>query len=168
MATVEEHSLLAKLDSVAPLAKFDAFPKLPSTYKARSESRGFMTLFVAILAVLLVLNDVGEYIWGWSDYEFSVDNNKTPFLNINLDMVVAMPCGCEWVSLRFYPFSLCVCLKLCWGEIGDTSLGECRYMGTFRNDSGENCEIIHSLWATTVVGGPYSQHTGCIYAYSPA
>ncbi len=121
MATVEEHSLLAKLDSVAPLAKFDAFPKLPSTYKARSESRGFMTLFVAILAVLLVLNDVGEYIWGWSDYEFSVDNNKTPFLNINLDMVVAMPCGCEWVSLRFYPFGFCAGERLRtlqWGNAG--------------------------------------------------
>ena len=124
MATVEEHSLLAKLDSVAPLAQFDAFPKLPSTYKARSESRGFMTLFVAILAVLLVLNDIGEYIWGWSDYEFSVDNNKTPFLNINLDMVVAMPCGCEWVSLLFCPFGLWVCMELCWDKIGDTSPGE--------------------------------------------
>jgi len=90
----EEPSLLDKLDQVAPLAKFDAFPKLPSTYKARSESRGFMTLFVAFMAFMLVLNDVGEYIWGWPDYEFSVDNNKSSYLNINVDMTVAMPCGC--------------------------------------------------------------------------
>lgn len=95
MAAVAEPSLLDKLDNVASLASLDAFPKLPSTYRARSESRGFMTLFVALLAVLLVLNDVGEYIWGWPDYEFSVDNNNSPYLNINIDMVVAMPCGCE-------------------------------------------------------------------------
>jgi hypothetical protein len=91
----EEPSLLDKLDSVAPIAKFDAFPKLPSTYKTRSESRGFMTVFVALLAFLLVLNDIGEFIWGWPDFEFSVDSNKNPFLNINVDMVVAMPCGCK-------------------------------------------------------------------------
>ncbi|KAF8963124.1 endoplasmic reticulum vesicle transporter-domain-containing protein [Flammula alnicola] len=96
----EEPSLLDKLDAVAPLAQFDAFPKLPSTYKARSESRGFMTLFVALLAFMLMLNDISEFIWGWTDYEFSVDNNKSSFLNINVDMVVAMPCGFLSVDLR--------------------------------------------------------------------
>ena len=90
----EESSLLDKLDSTT-LAKFDAFPKIPSTYKARSESRGFMTLFVAFLAFMLVVNDIGEYIWGWPDFEFSVDNSPSKYLNINIDMVVAMPCGCE-------------------------------------------------------------------------
>ncbi|KAF8885851.1 endoplasmic reticulum vesicle transporter-domain-containing protein [Gymnopilus junonius] len=98
--TAEEPSLLDKLDQVAPLAKFDAFPKVPSTYKTRSESRGFMTLFVAFMAFMLVLNDVGEFIWGWPDYEFSVDNSKSNYLNINLDMIVAMPCGFLSVDLR--------------------------------------------------------------------
>jgi hypothetical protein len=91
----EEPSLLDKLDKVAPLSQFDAFPKLPSTYKARSESRGFMTVFVAFMAFMLLLNDIGEFIWGWPDYEFSVDKNKSSFLNINVDMVVAMPCNRE-------------------------------------------------------------------------
>ena len=92
-----EPSILQKIDSVvpAPLAKFDAFPKLPSTYKSRSESRGFMTLFVALLALLLMLNDIGEYIWGWRDEEFSIDANKSSFLSINVDVSVAMPCKCE-------------------------------------------------------------------------
>jgi len=96
----EEPSLLDKLDKVAPLAQFDAFPKLPSTYKARSESRGFMTVFVACMAFILLLNDIGEFIWGWPDYEFSVDKNQSSFLNINVDMVVAMPCnrGCPYSS----------------------------------------------------------------------
>lgn len=79
----------------APLAKFDAFPKLPSTYQARTESRGFLTVFVSLVAVLLILNDIGEYIWGWPDYEFSVDKQTRSFMNVNVDMVVAMPCQCE-------------------------------------------------------------------------
>lgn len=95
----EDTSLIDKLDQVAaPLAKFDAFPKIPSTYKARSESRGFVTVFVALLALLLMLNDIGEYIWGWPDHEFGVDTELAPYLSVNVDMVVSMPCKCEyWV-----------------------------------------------------------------------
>lgn len=90
-------SLLAKLDDIVPtpLAQFDAFPKLSSTYKARSESRGFLTIFVTFMAFLLVLNDLGEYIWGWPDYEFSVDSDMANDMNVNVDLVVNMPCQCE-------------------------------------------------------------------------
>ena len=96
----DDSSLLDKLDSAvpAPLAKFDAFPKLPSTYKTRTESRGFMSIFVILLAFLLMLNDIGEYIWGWPDFEFSVDDNKSSFLDINVDLVVNMPCKCKSCS----------------------------------------------------------------------
>jgi endoplasmic reticulum-Golgi intermediate compartment protein 2 len=94
----QEPSLLDKLDAVvpAPLAQFDAFPQLPSTYKTRSESRGLLTIFVILLCILLTLNDIGEFIWGWPDHEFSVDNELiSSLLRINVDMVVNMPCKCE-------------------------------------------------------------------------
>ncbi|EAU85239.1 endoplasmic reticulum-Golgi intermediate compartment protein 2 [Coprinopsis cinerea okayama7 len=93
---------LAKLEDAIPasLTKFDAFPKLPSTYKARSESRGFLMVFVIILAFLLMLNDIGEFIWGWPDFEFGVDNDKGSTLPINLDMTVNMPCKYLTVDLR--------------------------------------------------------------------
>jgi hypothetical protein len=95
----QEDSVLSKLDAAAaPLAKFDAFPKVPSAYKTRSESRGFITVFVMLIAFVLMLNDIGEYIWGWPEYRFAVDQDKTPFLNINLDMVVNMPCKCEFAA----------------------------------------------------------------------
>lgn len=108
---MEDPSILDKLDSVVPtpLAKFDAFPKLPSTYKSRSESRGFMTVFVALLALLLMLNDIGEYVWGWRDEEFSIDSNKSSYLSINVDISVAMPCKCEDLFLleRWTKFLKC-------------------------------------------------------------
>lgn len=90
-------TLLDKLDEIvpAPLAQFDAFPKLHSSYKSRSESRGFLTIFVAFVAFLLVLNDLGEYIWGWPDHEFSVDTDMANDMNVNVDLVVNMPCQCE-------------------------------------------------------------------------
>ncbi|KAG6917859.1 hypothetical protein DXG01_000764 [Tephrocybe rancida] len=100
--SLEDSSILDKLDAAvpAPLAQFDAFPKIPSTYKARSESRGFMTVFVTLLALLLMLNDIAEYVWGWPDQEFSIDSNKSSFMGINVDIVVAMPCKFLSVDLR--------------------------------------------------------------------
>ncbi|KAI6110186.1 endoplasmic reticulum vesicle transporter-domain-containing protein [Pisolithus croceorrhizus] len=82
------------------LAQLDAFPKLPSTYKSRSESRGLFTLFIAFIAFLLVLNDFGEYIWGWPDYEFSIDTMSDSFMDVNIDVVVNMPCQFLSVDLR--------------------------------------------------------------------
>ncbi|KAF8800464.1 hypothetical protein BYT27DRAFT_7245629 [Phlegmacium glaucopus] len=50
---------------------------------------------------MLVVNDIGEFLWGWPDFEFSVDNsNPSKYLNINIDLVVATPCGYLSVDLR--------------------------------------------------------------------
>jgi len=108
----EPGTIIEQLEAVVPenLTRFDAFPKLPSTYKARTDSRGFLTLFVSLLATLLILNDIGEYIWGWPDYEFSIDAENSSTMDVNVDMVVNMPCGCQ--SERF-PLSIpCTNIKL--------------------------------------------------------
>jgi endoplasmic reticulum-Golgi intermediate compartment protein 2 len=86
-----------KIEALVPasLTQFDAFPKLPSTYKARSESRGFVTIFVFFLAFVMLLNDFSEFIWGWPDQEFTVDRDLSNELNVNVDLTVAMPCRCE-------------------------------------------------------------------------
>ncbi|KIY42996.1 endoplasmic reticulum-derived transport vesicle ERV46 [Fistulina hepatica ATCC 64428] len=95
-------SLMDIVDAAIPasVTKFDLFPKIPSTYKARSESRGFLTIFVGVLALLLMLNDIGDYIWGWPDYEFSVDADGSSFMNVNVDMLVNMQCKHLSVDLR--------------------------------------------------------------------
>jgi len=97
-----EPSILEKLDAAvpAPLAQFDAFPKVPSTYKQRSDSRGFLTIFVGFVTFLLMLNDIGEFVFGWPDHEFSVDTKQESFMKINVDLVVAMPCSFISVDLR--------------------------------------------------------------------
>ncbi|KAJ7017489.1 endoplasmic reticulum-golgi intermediate compartment-domain-containing protein, partial [Mycena alexandri] len=98
----EEPSILEKLDAAvpAPLAQFDAFPKLPSTYRARSNSRGVLTLLVCLVTFTLMLNDIGEWLFGWPDHEFSVDGGTGSFMTINVDLVVAMLCSFISVDLR--------------------------------------------------------------------
>ncbi len=93
----ESESILDKIDKAAPasLNQFDAFPKLPSSYKARSGGGGLLTLVVALVSFLLIVNDIGEWIWGWPSYSFDVDPNKGSFMDVNVDVLVNMPCGCE-------------------------------------------------------------------------
>lgn len=93
----ESDSLLDKIDKAAPasLNQFDAFPKLPSTYKARTGGGGLLTVVVALVSFLLIVNDIGEWIWGWPHYSFDVDPNKGSFMDVNVDVLVNMPCGCE-------------------------------------------------------------------------
>lgn len=96
----EDDSILAKLDAVAPIQKFDAFPKVQPTYKAKSSGGGFWTIVAIVASLLLVMNDLTEYIWGWPDHEFAVDTQVAKTMLLNVDMVVAMPCHYISVDLR--------------------------------------------------------------------
>ncbi|KLO17378.1 DUF1692-domain-containing protein [Schizopora paradoxa] len=98
----ESDSLLDKIDKAAPasLNQFDAFPKLPSSYKARTGGGGLLTVVVALVSFLLIVNDIGEWIWGWPHYSFDVDPNKGSFMDVNVDVLVNMPCGYLSVDLR--------------------------------------------------------------------
>jgi hypothetical protein len=92
--------ILKVIDNVVPLKQFDAFPKVPQTYRSRTSYGGLMTAFVALVSFVLILNDIGEFIWGWPDYEFGVDNILAEVMSINVDMTVAMPCHFLTIDLR--------------------------------------------------------------------
>jgi len=112
--------LLSKLDSLLPekLKEYDAFPKLPTAYKSRSQSRGFLTVFIGFIIALLLLNDISEYVYGWTDFEFGVDSeavvigphsgrasrqgDKSNWMNVNVDLVVNMPCRCTLFICAYY------------------------------------------------------------------
>jgi len=93
----ESPGLLDKLDAIAPIREFDAFPKVQQSYTKSTSFGGAATIIVILLSFLLILNDLGEYVWGWPDTEFSVDHRMKSTLDINLDMVINMPCHCTYL-----------------------------------------------------------------------
>lgn len=95
----DEPSILDTLDSIAPLRSFDAFPKVPSSYRSRTSGGGIVTVVVGLLCTLLVLNDLSEYLWGSMVYRFVVDNDVGRDLKLNVDITVAMPCHCAHTDL---------------------------------------------------------------------
>lgn len=96
----EDKSLLDKLDTIAPIREFDAFPKVATSYTKHTTLGALATLVVIGMSFLLSLNDVGEFLWGWPDYEYAIDRRYKDTLDINLDMIVNMPCGTLSVDVR--------------------------------------------------------------------
>ncbi|KAL7421606.1 hypothetical protein Q5752_003375 [Cryptotrichosporon argae] len=93
-------SLLEELDKIAPIKAFDAFPKVQSTYTTRSRRGGVLTAVVGTIIFLLVLNDLGEYLYGAPSYSFQVDHGVQRDMQLNVDITVAMPCHYLSIDLR--------------------------------------------------------------------
>ncbi|RXK40339.1 endoplasmic reticulum-Golgi intermediate compartment protein 2 [Tremella mesenterica] len=93
-------SLLDELDKIAPIKSFDAFPKVQSTYTSQSRRGAVLTALVGFIIFLLVLNDLGEYLYGAPDYTFDVDQQLQKDLQLNVDLTVAMPCHFLSIDLR--------------------------------------------------------------------
>nr|ODN80159.1 endoplasmic reticulum-Golgi intermediate compartment protein 2 [Cryptococcus depauperatus CBS 7841] len=97
---MEGISLLEELDRIAPIKSFDAFPKVEPTYTIHSRRGGVLTAVVGLIIFLLVLNDLGEYLYGAPDFAFHVDSDVQKDLQLNVDLTVAMPCRYLTIDLR--------------------------------------------------------------------
>lgn len=111
----EDDGILAQLDAVAPLRSFDgppfvfltrpqslraacpdelsrslrptAFPKVQASYTSKSTRGGLITAAVCWTIFLLVLNDLGEYLYGDLRESFRVDGGIAKEMQLNVDLV---------------------------------------------------------------------------------
>jgi endoplasmic reticulum-Golgi intermediate compartment protein 2 len=81
--------------NLPPIREFDAFPKTLPTYKQRSTRGGFTTIGIFLLISWLVWHELQEYFFGEPKWSFDVEKDIGHWLQINLDMTIAMPCHCE-------------------------------------------------------------------------
>jgi hypothetical protein len=116
-------NLLEELDKLAPIQRFDAFPKvnylrlwwLMNRFNPRTSVNRVEVVFSLLSSVLSyscwswyvhiqrsvadMQNDLGEFLYGAPDYSFTVDHAVEKDLQLNVDMTVAMPCHCEYLSI---------------------------------------------------------------------
>ncbi|KAG8701113.1 hypothetical protein FRC09_005551 [Ceratobasidium sp. 395] len=93
-------SIMDTMEAPTGVRQFDAFPKVRPNYKSRTTGGGMMTILVAIVSFILILNDLGDYLWGWREYEFNVDTDLAQVMYVNVDLMVNMPCHYLSVDLR--------------------------------------------------------------------
>lgn len=71
---------------------FDAFPKVDAQHTVRSSRGGFSTLLTIGMTLLIVWIEVGGFLGGYVDHQFTVDDEVRSDMLINIDLLVAMPC----------------------------------------------------------------------------
>lgn len=71
---------------------FDAFPKVAPEHSVRSSRGGLSSIFTVICGLFILWVQVGGYLGGYIDRQFAVNKYIESSLDINIDMVVAMPC----------------------------------------------------------------------------
>ncbi|KAL9610502.1 MAG: hypothetical protein Q9167_004787, partial [Letrouitia subvulpina] len=77
---------------------FDAFlinstAKTKPSYTRRSSTGGYTTLFLLLFSSFLTLNEFLRWYHGHETHLFSVEKGISHQMQINLDIVVPMPCG---------------------------------------------------------------------------
>ncbi|ODV63456.1 Erv41p [Ascoidea rubescens DSM 1968] len=88
-----DEKLQAFNDRVRGLRAFDAFPKLAPSNTVRSTRGGYSTIFLMVGIFFLVWIEIGGWIDGEIDHQFFVNDQVGKNLQINMDIVVAMPCN---------------------------------------------------------------------------
>lgn len=81
------------MDSFSQKVKvFDAFPKVAPEHSVRSSRGGLSSIFTILAGLFIVWVQIGGFLGGYIDHQFSVDKNIRLDLMINVDLIVAMPC----------------------------------------------------------------------------
>ncbi|KMU88364.1 ER-derived vesicles protein ERV41 [Coccidioides immitis H538.4] len=84
----------------AGLRTFDAFPKTKPTYTTASRRGGQWTVFIFLFCGMLVLSELISWHGGTENHHFSVEKGVSEEIQLNLDLVVRMPCDSLRVNMQ--------------------------------------------------------------------
>ncbi|KAH0545163.1 hypothetical protein FGG08_000775 [Glutinoglossum americanum] len=82
------------------LKTFDAFPKTKTSYTTRHARGGQWTVVLIIISLLLTVSEFVRWHRRYETHQFSVEKGIGHELQINLDIVVAMPCSDLHVNVQ--------------------------------------------------------------------
>ncbi|RJE19893.1 COPII-coated vesicle protein, partial [Aspergillus sclerotialis] len=82
------------------LKTFDAFPKTKQSYTSPSRRGGQWTLVILIICSFLSISELRTWYKGSESHHFSVEKGVSHDLQLNLDIVVDMPCDALRVNIQ--------------------------------------------------------------------
>ncbi|KAL4894385.1 endoplasmic reticulum vesicle transporter-domain-containing protein [Aspergillus ambiguus] len=82
------------------LKTFDAFPKTKPSYTAPSRRGGQWTVLILIICTVFSISEFRTWLRGTENHHFSVEKGVSHDLQLNLDIVVQMPCDTLDVNIQ--------------------------------------------------------------------
>ncbi|KAF7713736.1 Endoplasmic reticulum-Golgi intermediate compartment protein [Penicillium ucsense] len=82
------------------LKTFDAFPKTKASYTTPTTRGGQWTVLILAICTLLGFNELRTWWRGTEQHQFSVEKGVSHELQLNLDMVIHMPCDTLRVNIQ--------------------------------------------------------------------
>ncbi|KAJ5555355.1 hypothetical protein N7535_007790 [Penicillium sp. DV-2018c] len=79
--------------SLTGLKTFDAFPKTKPSYTTPTRTGGQWTILLLLISLLFTYTELTTWLTGTENYHFTVEKGISQTLQLNLDMVVHMPCA---------------------------------------------------------------------------
>ncbi|KAJ5683424.1 hypothetical protein N7462_006589 [Penicillium macrosclerotiorum] len=86
--------------TLSGLKTFDAFPKTKASYTTPSHRGGQWTVLILAICTLFSLSELKTWWRGTEQHHFSVEKGVSHELQLNLDMVVHMPCDTLRVNIQ--------------------------------------------------------------------
>lgn len=71
---------------------FDAFPKQPPSDQVRSVRGSYSTFLTYFFMLFIIWVEIGGQLDGYIDHQYSVDDKIRERIDLNIDIIVAMPC----------------------------------------------------------------------------
>ncbi|PWY75120.1 DUF1692-domain-containing protein [Aspergillus heteromorphus CBS 117.55] len=97
---LDEDAFSEKSGLQGGLKTFDAFPKTKSSYTAPSTRGGQWTVLVLLICTAFTFTEFRTWLHGTENHQFSVEKGVGHDLQMNLDMVVHMPCETLHVNIQ--------------------------------------------------------------------
>ncbi|KAI5286583.1 hypothetical protein KEM54_006665 [Ascosphaera aggregata] len=97
---LDEDAFKEKTDLSGKLRSFDAFPKTKADYTFATRRGGQWTVIVMILCSLLAINELKNWYKGSESHHFSVEKGVSRQIQMNIDLVVKMPCDTVRVNMQ--------------------------------------------------------------------
>ncbi|KAJ5584581.1 uncharacterized protein N7459_004381 [Penicillium hispanicum] len=82
------------------LKTFDAFPKTKSSYTTPTHRGGQWTVLILIVCTVFGLHELKTWYKGTEQHHFTVEKGVSHVLQLNLDIVVNMPCDTLHVNIQ--------------------------------------------------------------------
>ncbi|OAL44583.1 DUF1692-domain-containing protein, partial [Pyrenochaeta sp. DS3sAY3a] len=82
------------------VSSFDAFPKTKKTYLVQGRNSSTWTATLLLTCIYLSWSEIGRWRTGTTTQSFSVEKGVSHDMQINLDVIVAMPCADLHVNMQ--------------------------------------------------------------------